>query len=95
MNAFLLGSLELLSLTGNFLHEVPTKALEKMENLFILYLNNNAIKEIQEDSFIDFGKNLTDLWLHNNGFVYFIKGHFISNGNFVFLRAKMEFCIYF
>ena len=62
------GSLELLSLSGNFLRNVPTKALQSMENLLILYLNNNVIDRIREDSFVNFGQNLTDLWLQNNGY---------------------------
>ena len=62
------GSLELLSLSGNFLRNVPTKALQSMENLLILYLNNNVIDRIREESFVNFGQNLTDLWLQNNGY---------------------------
>ena len=65
------GSLELLSLSGNFLRNVPTKALQSMENLLILYLNNNVIDRIREDSFVNFGQNLTDLWLQNNGYSFY------------------------
>ena len=43
-----------------------------MENLLILYLNNNAIDRIRDDSFVNFGQNLTDLWLQNNGYEFTI-----------------------
>ena len=45
------------------------EALKKMESLSILYLNNNGIEKIHEDSFMGFGQNLTDIWLQNNGYV--------------------------
>ena len=66
--------MELLSLTGNFLRNVPTEALRKMESLSILYLNNNGIEKIHEDSFMGFGQNLTDVWLQNNGYVSNVMG---------------------
>ena len=45
-----------------------------MESLSILYLNNNGIENIYEDSFMQFGQNLTDIWLQNNGYVSNVRG---------------------
>ena len=66
MMLFCLGSLELLSLAGNILRQIPTNALSTLQSLIILYLNNNRIEQVLEHDFALSGHNLTDLWLQNN-----------------------------
>ena len=62
-----LESLELLSLAGNILRQVPTTALYPLHSLVILYLNNNRIERIDQHDFpAKIGHNLTNLWLQNN-----------------------------
>ena len=66
------GSLELLSLAGNILRQVPTTALYPLHSLVILYLNNNQIERINHHDFpAQIGHGLTDLHLQNNMSVSF------------------------
>ena len=72
------GSLELLSLAGNILRQVPTTALYPLHSLVILYLNNNRIQRINHYDFpAKIGHGLTDLHLQNNMSVLFLI-HFLK-----------------
>lgn len=60
-------SLEYLNLENNELSVLP-KAVTSLRRLSYLYLANNAVRELRNDSFADFGQELKALSLATNQF---------------------------
>ncbi len=55
-----------LTLTRNKLQEVPSLALRQIQSLETLYLDNNQITDLGENTFHGFGKSIKFLWLQKN-----------------------------